>query len=333
MIGDIWNAQETPANGDYRSIAFGNGIYVAVNHALTNNNILTSPDGKTWTISAIGLKGKWRGIVFGSGKFVMTSIDTGATYQVANSTNGKDWTFHASADNSLRWYATCHGANQFVSVAWNDTTACVMTSPDGENWTIRDGIADNYWTCVTYGTGLYVAMASFTAGSGELCMTSSDGVIWTERATGISNMGWADVTWGNGFYIAVGDAPDEQPNKVGRSANGITWATISASGDAGDNWNGVVYAEELFVSVSAYEGASQVMASADLGLTWQRVTQPKIKTWRALCYAPSLGMLAAIASKDISQNNLVMTSIDDTVPLSDGTLSVSRFISLALEKK
>ena len=35
-----------------------------------------------------------------------------------------------------------------------------MTSPDGINWTLRASAADNNWLNVTYGNGLFVAVAS-----------------------------------------------------------------------------------------------------------------------------------------------------------------------------
>jgi hypothetical protein len=332
MIGDRWNLQETPVNGDYRKIAFGNGIFVALDLTKTNNNLLTSYDGINWKVRVMGLKSKWHGICFGGGKFVVVSSETNITYQVANSYDGINWTFHESANNDMRWFDICYGGDQYVAVAWNDSVNCVMTSPDGETWTQRTGIVDNYWTCVEYGNGIYVALASFTIGSGTLCMTSPDGITWTERDTGITFMGWADIAYGNGVFIAVGDAPDGKGNKIGRSTNGINWNTIIASGDAGDSWNGVIFAEDLFISVSAWEVPSQVMVSSDLGLTWKRVTQPGIKTWRSICYG--LNMFVAVASTGYgsSQNNLIMTSIDDTEPLNTGITKVSRFVDLQLEK-
>ena len=50
-----------------------------------------------------------------------------------------------------------------------------MTSPDGINWTIRTSAADNSWRSVTYGNGLFVAVAY--TGTGNRVMTSPDGVV------------------------------------------------------------------------------------------------------------------------------------------------------------
>jgi hypothetical protein len=45
-----------------------------------------------------------------------------------------------------------------------------MTSPDGITWTIRTSAADNDWRDVTYGNGLFVAVAY--SGTGNRVMTS-----------------------------------------------------------------------------------------------------------------------------------------------------------------
>ena len=50
----------------------------------------------------------------------------------------------------------------------------VMTSPDGIAWTSRTSAADNKWRSVTYGNGLFVAVAD--DGTGNRVMTS--GLIW-----------------------------------------------------------------------------------------------------------------------------------------------------------
>jgi len=52
-----------------------------------------------------------------------------------------------------------------VAVAYSGTGNRVMTSPDGISWTLRSSAADNDWLSVTYGGGLFVAVASTGAGN------------------------------------------------------------------------------------------------------------------------------------------------------------------------
>jgi hypothetical protein len=75
-----------------------------------------------------------------------------------------------------------------------------MTSPDGITWTIRTSAADNNWVAVTYGNGLFVAVAE--SGSGNRVMTSPDGITWTIRTSAADNS-WYAVTYGNGVFVAV----------------------------------------------------------------------------------------------------------------------------------
>jgi hypothetical protein len=75
-----------------------------------------------------------------------------------------------------------------------------MTSPDGINWTLRTSAADNQWISVTYGNGLFVAVAY--SGTGNRVMTSPDGINWTLRTSAADNQ-WRAVTYGNGLFVAV----------------------------------------------------------------------------------------------------------------------------------
>jgi hypothetical protein len=69
-----------------------------------------------------------------------------------------------------------------------------MTSPDGITWTSRTSAAANFWTSVTYGNGLFVAVSN--SGTGNRVMTS--GVIGlAERTTAAANAEAARVAAAN----------------------------------------------------------------------------------------------------------------------------------------
>jgi hypothetical protein len=74
------------------------------------------------------------------------------------------------------------------------------SASSGITWTSRTSAADNDWYGVTYGNGLFVAVAS--SGTGNRVMTSPDGITWTSRAAAADN-GWLGVTYGNGTFVAV----------------------------------------------------------------------------------------------------------------------------------
>lgn len=96
-------------------------------------------------------------------------------------------------------------------------------------WTSRTSAADNAWRDVTYGNGLFVAVA-YAAG-GNNVMTSPDGITWTLRTSPSKN--WQSVTYGNGLYVAV--ANGFVTDSVMTSPDGITWTSRTAFNDAQRN--------------------------------------------------------------------------------------------------
>ncbi|MGB4335287.1 MAG: IPTL-CTERM sorting domain-containing protein [Chromatiaceae bacterium] len=130
-----------------------------------------------------------------------------------------------------------------------------MTSPDGSNWTSQTSAADNEWYGVTYGNGLFVAVAS--SGSGNRVMTSPDGITWTSRASAADNQ-WRSVTYGNGLFVAV--AISGSGDRVMTSPDGINWTSRTSAAD--NFWFGVTYGNGLFVAVAASGSSDRVMTSS-----------------------------------------------------------------------
>ncbi|MDC1474477.1 hypothetical protein N8350_02575, partial [Candidatus Nanopelagicales bacterium] len=111
----------------------------------------------------------------------------------------------------------------FVAVASSGTGNRVMTSPDGITWTSRTSAADNAWRSVTYGAGLFVAVASYS-GTGNRVMTSPNGITWTSRTSAADN-NWQSVTYRAGLFVAV--ASSGTGNRV------MTSGTFTTGGGGG----------------------------------------------------------------------------------------------------
>ena len=75
-----------------------------------------------------------------------------------------------------------------------------MACGQGITWTSRTSAADNSWQAITYGNGLFVAVA--VTGTGNRVMTSPDGITWTIRTSAADN-GWYGIAYGNGLFVAV----------------------------------------------------------------------------------------------------------------------------------
>jgi len=104
------------------------------------------------------------------------------------------------------------------------TTPGVNGSIPGFDWTLRNAASADAWEAVTYGNGLFVAVA----GTNGAVMTSPDGITWTPR-TAAADSDWVGVTYGNGLFVAVADTGTG--NRVMTSPDGITWTSRNAAVD------------------------------------------------------------------------------------------------------
>jgi hypothetical protein len=126
------------------------------------------------------------------------------------------------------------------------------------NWTSRNASAENEWSSVTYGNGLFVAVA--LSGTGNRVMTSPDGITWTARTSAADNF-WYSVTYGNGLFVAV--ASSGTGNRVMTSPDGITWTARTSAAD--NSWRSVTYGKGLFVAVASSGTGNRVMTSLNSG--------------------------------------------------------------------
>ena len=75
-----------------------------------------------------------------------------------------------------------------------------MTSADGVTWTTSTPASVDLWNGVTYGDGMFVAVAS--TGSGHRVMTSTDGISWASQTTAADN-NWYAITHTDIGFVAV----------------------------------------------------------------------------------------------------------------------------------
>jgi hypothetical protein len=177
----------------------------------------------------------------------------------------------------------------------NELTTLAET---GKTWTARSSAADNDWLSVTYGNGLFVAVAN--TGTGNRVMTSPDGVNWTARSSAADN-NWFSVTYGNGLFVAV--AISGTGNRVMTSPDGVNWTARSSAAD--NDWLSVTYGNGLFVAVAQTGTGNRVMTSPD-GVNWTARSSAADNSWRSVTYGN--GLFVAVANT--GTGNRVMTSPD-----------------------
>jgi predicted RecA/RadA family phage recombinase len=168
-----WTVQTSAADNDWRGVAYGNGLWVAVSSTVPGNRVMTSPDGITWTVQTSAADNFWRSVAYGNGLWVAVSSN-GTGNRVMTSPDGITWTAQTSAADNF-WTSVAYGNGLFVAVAASGTGNRVMTSPDGITWTIRTSAADNSWNSVAFGNSTWVAVSY--SGTGNRVMTSTSALL------------------------------------------------------------------------------------------------------------------------------------------------------------
>jgi hypothetical protein len=315
------------------------GLFAAV----TQNSVMTSSDGKTWTVRTIIVGGPGADVFWSSvcwspelRMFVAVADEPreGTAYKVLTSSDGITWTQRSAVNNYTCWSSVCWSRELglFVAVAGYSPanggtggTNKVMISTNGINWdSISSTDNGNYWASVCWSAELriFVAVAYFrSSGSSNHIMFSSNGTTWTSRPA--SNVGnyWSSVCWSPrlGIFVAVAYGPHSgtvAKNYVMTSYDGIDW-TGRVSANESNAWSSVCWSPqlELFVAVAGYGTTNKVMTSSD-GITWiGSASSNDAKEWGNVCWSPELGIFIAVAN-GTSANNVMTSSLRGRPPTS-----------------
>ena len=274
-----WAATTLPASGNWNSIAYGNGLFVAIARTGGTAACATSPDGITWTQRAMPAA-DWTGVTYGNGLFV--AVASGGSI-AATSTDGITWT-QRSLPSTSNWWSVTYGNGLFVAVSASfDTKAA--TSPDGITWTARTMPTTANWYGVAYGNGVFVATS---ASGGTAAASSADGITWTAR-TLPANGDWYGLAYGNGVFVTL--AASSVNAYAATSPDGVTWTQRTLPIAAG--WHGVAYGDGFFVAIGGGAGAlTQSMKSAD-GVNWEKLLLPASANWNSVVFGN--GTFAAVS--------------------------------------
>lgn len=261
---------------DWRSIAYGNGRYVAVGGKAQGKAgyVTTSIDGETWSTPVIITNNPSNGsldylvsVIYGNGKFVAVgNADVNVNYtRVTTSTNGITWTTCTnvlSNDNTNYAQEIIFANGKFVLI----TSTEFITSTDATNWT-RLSKFPNTAHSIACGDGKFVV-----GGNSGKIYTSTDGTTWTTFQ--MDNVGRNEhiycVAYGNDIFNAI-----SPKGVVYTSTDGITWTykttiKLPSSLDASwCEWSRLRFVNGLFIVVggSPYKGQKMCAYSID-GANW-----------------------------------------------------------------
>jgi len=232
--GVNWSSQDILAAIASGVLAYGNGVFVAVNGGTQTS--MTSPDGVTWSAHSIAFPEILNGIAFGNGIFVAV----GNSGEITTSPDGVSWTEQRSvfSDTSGTTSGLATAGNRTVAVSAMDLlygTALLSTNGiDFSPATVATGSGDMR-SVTTDGIKRFVAV-----GYGGAIHTSDDRITWSNRNSPSSTT-LNDVAFANGRYLAVGEGA------VATSPNGDSWVLRPQFTTA--DLLGVTFGNSLWVAV------------------------------------------------------------------------------------
>ena len=283
-FGMVWTSRTPATSNNWKAVAYGAGVFVAVSASGTGDRVMTSPDGITWTSRVSANDANWQDVTYGNALFVAVGNKAATSNEVMTSPDGITWTSRTQAADAT-WRGVTYGNGLYVAVA----TGKVMTSPDGTTWTSRTPSSlTEQWVAVAYANSTFVAVSALTG-----IMSSTDGITWTDRSNATVDTGMTDIVYGNGLFVALGGS-----GEVYTSPDGITWTARSAVNS--NIWTSIAYdGIDTFAAVANTGTGNRVMTSTG-GYGWQVRASAADEAWAGIAYGANT--FVAVAS------NAVMTS-------------------------
>lgn len=289
IAGSSWSSISLGDDRSYRSIAYGNGRFVAIISGY--NELATSTDGINWSSVNLPSYQLWTDIAYGNGRFMAISLTNnfGIT-----STDGLNWnTINLPAvvsNSSVSQYTSItFGNGLFVISGINlNNSLFAAYSTNGSSWTISNLPQwGNEHNLIRYVNGKFINVQYYNNNSYNYYNLSDNGITWTTSGSAIGGPSTPirDVVFGNSTIVAV-----ENSSRIYRSTNATTWTSTTV---ITANWNSISYGNGKFVVIA--DGTAQALTSSD-GATWTVVSLPTSSFWKDITYGTHINKFVAIGS-------------------------------------
>jgi hypothetical protein len=263
-----------PQDKTLNSVAYGDSLFVAVGDS---GMILTSPNGKTWTIRNSETNYYLFSAIYGNGHFIavgeyINAINRGAIF---TSLNASTWTHNAPGSSYIQdiFYSVIYGKSQFVIAGgYGDVpSGVVLTSSDSATWTDNfPALYQSYLHSITYGYSRFVAI-----GTGGGIYSSPDAVTWTKRNS-TSTKDLNSIIYGDNQFVAVG-----AEGTILTSPDDSTW-TIRNSNTT-NTLNSITYGNNQFLIAG---DSGRILTSPD-AISWTIQNSGTTHALRGIVYADS----------------------------------------------
>lgn len=285
------------------TVAYGNGVWVLLNGAVSGNTALVSADnGATWTsymMPVASATTQWWKVIWCPTQNYFMAIQGGTVTStlVAYSTNGKDWSTVTTAPATAIYQAIAFDNSQvtykWMAVSGGGAVSTVSSRASITNGSIVFGapattqIASAQWIDVTSnGAGRYVAIAGGSA-VGTATAYSTTGDTWVVGGANASSL-WQSIAYGNGAFVAVSASATNGPTAV--SADATAWTAGTAPTlPTGMTYNKVIWTGTQFVLLAGptplTTGAPAAAAASQIFVVSTANTATSV-TWGSIQYLP-----------------------------------------------
>ena len=285
-----WIFRNVNVSAILRSIVYSEslGLFVAVG---SSGTILTSSDAINWTSRTSGTTNGLLSVAFSEPLGLFVAV--GADGTILTSPDAVDWTSRTSdVSVTLNTIVYSETLNLFV-IGGNSGT--ILTSPGGTNWTLQvSGVSTNLLSVVySESLGLFVAVG-FVVGEETVILTSSNGVGWISRDSGLSGDALRSVTYSEslGLFVAVGQIYSHSRGIILTSPDAINWTSLTVS-PVSYSLYFITYSEPLglFLGVGL---SSETFTSTD-GTNWiYKNFALTAREITSIAYSESLGLFVAV---------------------------------------
>lgn len=166
----------------------------------------------------------------------------------------------------------------------------VQGSKDGKTWTIRESAVVSDLSAITFARGIFVAV-----GSAGTVTTSPDGTTWTKRAN-LTPYVLKNIMYGKDNFVTIGER-----GFIFNSKDGINWTRRPSQYTS--HLLGMAYAKKTFVAVGA---DGKILTSGDDGVTWTERYSGTMETLSAVTYGDgkfvAVGSFGAIVTSPNGRN-------------------------------
>jgi hypothetical protein len=329
--GVNWILTQNVPNSMWNGITYGNNKFMAVS-SFNNDSLhfMSSNNGIDWNIIKNIPVSYWGCVIYSSngntGKFISVSNFEFESYstisqpEIITSIDGDIWSV-VVPKSFMVFGPIVYSSGLFISLNNNFDnniyTTNVLSSRDGNLWTRTAISFTGDWTCITYGDGLFVALANVNPERNEKtyrAMYSSNGIYW-QPSNNVPLYKYRYITYGAGLFVGVGYSGEDETAYpvIIYSKDAIDWTESKPLPAYGDYYS-IEYGNNLFVAV----GSGSIIYSSN-AIDWSLCINIPNTVYNSVIYEN--GLFVAVGNNDMviySEDGISWTSATN-VPIANWT--------------